>query len=655
MVQNIIRGVKMKYWQIKLVLIFCSLFVCNAYASILIEGPSGFIGEVSTLTEALAIKKVTRVRVTSPLSAVQSNISSATVHAWPADRTLTIEPGGSIANTTEFIATGRVESTGGVFKGTGAITINGPFSASGYVFTAADAAVTFGLPVDLPPVQIWSSTASIAFAAGQPYIPAEWWGAAGNGTTDDSVPMQAAIVASYSKKLKLVPGKKYLVGNLYAKSIIEIEGASDDFYGSNTGLWLKTGSDYILKVDGTDLEDIDYNANAAWTVTHRITGLKIHDVSFNGQSEEADALLWIRGCSGAHIERNTFTAINGAGLKLADTMEGHARDNLFRLVGNETNGAIQIANYQGTSIGNNVNNFRIDSNTFGYLGGSPINTDATPNTDTLWITDNKFEFDAAASWRGTTPLSVIKITQGSRNTIINNTFTNYQPGASFGYFETILKLGGTGPYTVVGNKMYHCDTAKWMDLTGMSGTLFEDDNKNISTSTTAVMSYIGSVIGQIFGKPVLSLNTSVLSTETYITEIGKIIPAMSIGGPNYTLTRGEYISGALSHGGIARVYNAGSTIEMIRCHLDIFDNITATSIRAHVRVKSYSGSVDSQITGRIDTNVIGSALTVAAADGWVWKSFTIPLSSITATSYFNVLSSSAIGIYIDCVMFELVP
>ncbi|KAB0668930.1 hypothetical protein F6V30_13920 [Oryzomonas sagensis] len=66
------------------------------------------------------------VVVTSPLSAVQSNISSATVHGWPSDRTLEFRDGGSIGNTTKFVYSGDTSQwpTRQLFTGSGTVVIN---------------------------------------------------------------------------------------------------------------------------------------------------------------------------------------------------------------------------------------------------------------------------------------------------------------------------------------------------------------------------------------------------------------------------------------------------------------------------------------------------------------------------------------------------
>ena len=88
--------------QIALIIV-ALFFATQSYAAILCETTGGNLPTTKTsLENALADNACKNVRVTSALSAVQSNISSATVHAWPSDRTLKIEMGGSINPTTKF-------------------------------------------------------------------------------------------------------------------------------------------------------------------------------------------------------------------------------------------------------------------------------------------------------------------------------------------------------------------------------------------------------------------------------------------------------------------------------------------------------------------------------------------------------------------------
>jgi hypothetical protein len=105
-------------------LIVCSL---SGYASaaILVMSPSGtYTTKTDLATAATAADAAGKtIVVTSALSAVQSNISSASLHAWPTDRALRIEKGGSIANTTAFVMAGPF-SAGlyPVFVGSGTLT-----------------------------------------------------------------------------------------------------------------------------------------------------------------------------------------------------------------------------------------------------------------------------------------------------------------------------------------------------------------------------------------------------------------------------------------------------------------------------------------------------------------------------------------------------
>lgn len=90
----------MKYF---ITLVF-TLVTINANAAILVFSPNGSYTTKTTLYQAATAADAAgkTIVVTSALSAVQSNISSATIHSWPTDRTLRVEKGGSINPTTAF-------------------------------------------------------------------------------------------------------------------------------------------------------------------------------------------------------------------------------------------------------------------------------------------------------------------------------------------------------------------------------------------------------------------------------------------------------------------------------------------------------------------------------------------------------------------------
>lgn len=118
----------------------------------------------SARTSAEAVGKT--IVVTTALTEAQSNITGA----WPADRALKFENGGSIANSTAF-------------------TITSPFSAGLY--------------------QVFVGSGLIAFGSGSVQeLHPEWWGAKADGVVDCSPAIQKAINAS----LAIAEGPNSLVG-----------------------------------------------------------------------------------------------------------------------------------------------------------------------------------------------------------------------------------------------------------------------------------------------------------------------------------------------------------------------------------------------------------------------------------------------------------
>jgi hypothetical protein len=153
--------------------IFSILICSTACASILIQSPDGKITTKTSLAEAVVAPDAAgkTIVVNSALSASFSNISSATVHAWPSDRKLKFEKGGSIANTTKF-------------------QINSPFEA------------------DLN--KVFNGTGAVIFGAGSvTEILPEWWGCKVGGTPDEN----------YSALIKVVACAKASKLNIYHSAV----------------------------------------------------------------------------------------------------------------------------------------------------------------------------------------------------------------------------------------------------------------------------------------------------------------------------------------------------------------------------------------------------------------------------------------------------
>lgn len=99
------------------------LWAVSSEAAILVQTEGATSSVYTSLSQVVGLANVKKVTVTSALSAVQSNISSATVHSWPADKKLVVEKGGSIGNTTKFQIDGQFESVGQAFTGSGAVIL----------------------------------------------------------------------------------------------------------------------------------------------------------------------------------------------------------------------------------------------------------------------------------------------------------------------------------------------------------------------------------------------------------------------------------------------------------------------------------------------------------------------------------------------------
>jgi len=130
------------------------------------------------------------VVVTSALTAAQSDITAA----WPADRALEVKKGGSIGNTAAF-------------------TINGSFSAALSKVFSGTGSVTFG-----------------AVTIKEVYP--QWWGAKGDGVTDDSLAVQNAFNCAFPSGQSLhFPSGTYLINTQVIWSTyghdVRIFGAGD--------------------------------------------------------------------------------------------------------------------------------------------------------------------------------------------------------------------------------------------------------------------------------------------------------------------------------------------------------------------------------------------------------------------------------------------
>lgn len=231
-----------------------------------------------------------------------ANLSTAKASSTTANKTLLIA-GGEVSSNTVTISTDRsikIERGGSINVASGK-TLTMPVPAAG-------------------PYRIFTGTGTIAFAdgAGEVIYP-EWWGATGDGTTDDTAAFTACITAGLNKgfTVRLLP-KVYRVGDIAIAGTggvspgtvwPAIEGTLDGSSTSatNKGTILKaiTGATYIFKLG---------------TATNFISKPTFRNLAFDGNSK-ATGGVWLAGTGYAHFEHVTFSACTyGIGITYADRM-----------------------------------------------------------------------------------------------------------------------------------------------------------------------------------------------------------------------------------------------------------------------------------------------------------------------------------------------
>jgi parallel beta-helix repeat protein len=169
-----------------------------------------FFGQTFNLNTSWFIDPVVDVRNYSSIADAVSGIGST-------PKTLMISSAQTVTTTVVFPSTMNVivTSTGVITKsGAGALNINGPFSAGLYrVFSGfSEGDVTFG-------------------AGSVKEVYPEWWGAKGDGVTDDGIAVQAAVNAASRLVIQFCPNKTYILGASLTNTVVTTGPSSATYRG----------------------------------------------------------------------------------------------------------------------------------------------------------------------------------------------------------------------------------------------------------------------------------------------------------------------------------------------------------------------------------------------------------------------------------------
>lgn len=239
----------------------------QSWAAILISNVNGGL-ETTTVTTLDAARTGASyanktITVTSALTQAQSNITGA----WPADRTLKIEKGGSIANSTAFV-------------------INGPFYGSPNCFKGTDGTVSFG-----------ESSGSIDVRC---------FAKSGLGTTASPwTGWDTAITWAGKKEFKFPAG---------------VYSHSASFAVANSGGTILSGDGMATKINFTGTGNCFSLGYVSGT-----DGLTVRDLWINGNSNATNGIQ-IYNIKGVIIDNVTVSNVSAAGLYAYAGVVGNISD-----------------------------------------------------------------------------------------------------------------------------------------------------------------------------------------------------------------------------------------------------------------------------------------------------------------------------------------
>jgi len=363
---------------------------------VLVLSPNGEYTKLATLEEARTSPFVAgkTVVVTTPLTEAQSNITAA----WPADRALKIEKGGSIANSTAF-------------------SINGPFSAGNY--------------------QVFAGSGSVVFRAGSAINP-EW-----KSGTDTEKVQWAVTTSGTSGWIPLAINRKY---TLTAPITIDraVDTTSDEFriigQGLNAGFHTASAIDM-------------FSSSIAHTNDPVSEHVSFEGIRFSADSAATDCFV----VDGDKFLRMKFNNCYFYGIRLATTVNYYQS---YRVTGNSyligwkgvflgtTAGG--VGTYAGFFIDTHFDNFSAEFGTAAGAGGSKIIVSTGPLSGSSFTNSLAENFDGPA-------ISTYAFT-GS-NVSGNHFEAIVEPALKLGITNSLSHMGNTYVSGTPGWYAVDCETA----------------------------------------------------------------------------------------------------------------------------------------------------------------------------------------------------
>ena len=527
------------------------------------------------------------------------------------------------------------------------LTINGPLDAG------------------LSPIFSCTGTGKVMFGPGsiKAAMP-QWFGATGDGTTDDTAALNATVTAvPAGGVIHLLPGTYKTSGWLINKTVSLI--ADTPFLygsGSQAATVKAAGAQaYVLKFQGT------YAADAG-TFLHPY----LRNINIDADNKTiSDAAFVMDCCHLARLEGCSFQNTNGQGIRLRTMWELRMRDFFIANCGSlDTGSAFFIDGPTPLDYTRGSSDVSIQGGIWTSNRGRWLDVSSLANIDGFWFEGNKLELDNL-SILNTVNTDVLHLGAANRTMILNNTFGNF--GASYGKYANLIWLGGVnddgnnGGYggcgnVIRGNRVYSAAGAgavNGLSLAANAPTVVEEDNSFTSNGTNTCPNVNVSQYPQLINRTWRNFSTVLFPMNP--------LPDRELPGfwSIHKLSRGTFVRPFAAD---ANCVNNSQTVlslspadigapPLIFSFLDLSRYVghSATNLLVRMRVRlSAAGSV----TLAANLSAAWAPVSVAGitSTSWTWVTFSIPIATITQANhlldmYFLSIQSGSPNLLIDGVEF----
>jgi hypothetical protein len=486
--------------------------------------------------------------------------------------------------------------------------------------------------------QIFSGTGT-GKVSGLKTVYPEWFGAVGDGSTDDTLALNLTATACVSGGvIYLAPATYKTTGWLITKTVSLVADAPYQFMGSSAVTLKAAGAQpYVLKIQGV------YGDNPGSAFLHPL--LKNINIDANNQAI-SDAAFIMEFCNLARLEGCSFQNANGHGVRLRTCWEIRIIDPWISNCGTINTGSAFFIDGPTPFIAmHGTNNLRIAGGTWGANRGRWIDVSPLANLDATWIEGNKFELDNSTT-PNTSPTDVIHLGAASRTMVLNNTFAGF--GLASDNYANLIYLNGDPANNVYGSPTNRVSGNRAMAYNPSSGainglylgayapTCEEDNNTFVSSSGEICPNVNVSQYPQLINRTWRNQSSSLFPNNP--------LPDRELAGflSIHKVSRGTYAKPFVTDSNcvnnsqtVLQLTSANQVNPDICTQLDLsrWVGYNATNLIVRVRMRLDAAGSATVYVNPTATGAWNGVSATVNSTSWTWYSFTCPLANITPTNH----------------------